>query len=121
MRGIKGRARGGDWHVDLSKIGAMFLRSQGKDYQFEQWFNRKRVDILSTDHDWVIECGDTQARPIIEHLYGGDDHEHRCNKVAIIPFQSDYHNFFMYVFMRGSAWDEQQARSIFWREDIRLP
>jgi hypothetical protein len=118
LRWAKGRAHGGDEHVLLSKIGAMFLRSQGKSYQFEQWFNRKRVDILSIDHEWVVECGDTQARSIIEHLYGGDDHEDRCNKVAIIPFQPDFPNFFMYIFTRGPAWDEVQAKSIFWREDI---
>jgi hypothetical protein len=120
LRSVGRGANGGDEHRELSRLGAMFLKKQGKQWKFEERFNRKRVDIISTDHEWVIECGDTQARPVVEHLYGGDDHTERCNMVGIIPFQDASVDFHMYVFKRGSAWDEKWAKSIFWREDISV-
>lgn len=104
---VGGYARGGQEHQALSHIAALFLRDRGKEVQFEYPYNGRRCDVVSTDFEWVIECGDTYIDTVLEHLDG------ECNYYCILPFQEVLDGkLFMYVFRRGSAWTKTTRREV---------
>lgn len=96
--------RGGDWHYELVVLAAAYLISMGKQVYCEEWANGKRVDLITQDKEWIIECGDTDAKPIREHL------EYTCLYFAVLPFQSGEPT--LYVFERGPNWDRREPAKI---------
>lgn len=64
--------------------------------------NGKRVDITTTCHTWIIECGDTSPRPIMRHLRQG------VNFVGVIPFQNNITYLDAVVFSRSTNWNDKQ-------------
>lgn len=93
---------GGSWHCKMAAYAEAFLHDLGKEVLFEQWANGHRVDVISTDQEWIIECGDTSPKPLLEHLL------RTCKRFAVLPFQqSTEFPFILYVFEQGPAWDDK--------------
>lgn len=97
---------GGTFHQQLGALAAAIMRTEGFTPQFEKFANGRRVDLISDDERWIIECGDTNASPIITHLF------RTCERFSVLPFQSyPDHNatVCLYTFVRGANWDDDTA------------
>jgi hypothetical protein len=90
-------------HRQLCRVAAAYLLDLNKKPITEQRYNGKRVDLISDDKKWIIECGDTDAKPILEHLYN------TCQYFAVYPFGSKS----LYVFERGTKWDNEAIKRLF--------
>ncbi len=89
-------ANGSEDHKSLMTAGMLFLKSIDIEPSHEKTLNGYRVDV--TGGNWVIECGDTNAPPVIHHLRSGIDH------VGILPYQPIEDLISLYVFERGNNW-----------------
>jgi len=90
-------AHGGVEHRWLGYLAAAFLLDKGKQVLSEQFRNGSRIDILSSDNEFYIECGDTNPAPMLEHL------SENCIYFCVFPFCTFEDNFF-YIFERGENW-----------------
>lgn len=88
-------------HRRLQSIAACFIHECGLEVQFEQWHNGKRVDVASVDGKMLIECGDTTAHVIPEHLL------RTCDTFYVLPFMDDWGDPYMFCFTKGEGWDRQ--------------
>lgn len=94
------RVHGGDSHHDLAMLAYYWLIDTGHTPKCEQAVNGHRVDVVSDDLSILIECGNTDAVPVIEHLHKP------AAKVCVVPFQGLHETQgapFMYVFERGDG------------------
>jgi hypothetical protein len=109
-----GSVGGGAGHQILANVASLFLQDMGKRVTNETWANGRRVDVAATDWSWIIECGDTNARPIMDHLYQVPE-AGRAERVAIIPFQDDMSlkAIEMHVFRRGPQWTDEKIKEMF--------
>jgi hypothetical protein len=75
---------------------------------FEKPANGRLVDVASEDWEWIIECGNTNPDPVLEHLL------HTCRHFAVLPFQYPESEFplLLYVFERGPNWDDNKIKAI---------
>lgn len=106
---------GGEDHQRLNLIAAAYLIDQGHIPIPEQWANGKRVDLLTQDQKWIIECGDTDAAPIYKHLY------YTCQFFGVLPYPVQ--SPILFVFERGAKWNQRKAQAYFNRptnEGVRL-
>lgn len=118
--GNLGRVGGGSEHQLIANIASLFLLDLGKEVLTEVKFNSRRVDLLAADYSCVIECGDTNAPPIVDHLYDGNNGM-PCSFVGVMPFQDLIDDPFMYVFKRGVNWNESAARDIYFGGSHEYP
>lgn len=105
------RSGGGLAHKTLATIATLFLQDRGKSVLHEERCNGRRVDVVSTDYEWLIECGDTNGEPIVKHL-NATHGARNCNYVCVLPFQEFIDGVTMYVFTRGSNWSDEEAQRI---------
>lgn len=100
---------GSDAHQRLCLLAAAYLISLGKQPVPEQRVNGKRVDLITSDNEWIIECGDTDARPLLKHLYS------TCEHFAVFPFDTEPQ--FLVVFERGTGWNQDVIRELMERPE----
>lgn len=89
---------GGKGNHGLAAYAIAFLLGIGKEVVCEFQWNGRRVDVVSKDMEWFIECGDTNGEPIPYHLMG------ECAHVAVLPYGGT-HDDIMWVFERGGNWN----------------
>jgi len=101
---------GGRDHGLLGALATAFLLDIGKHPAYERAINGKRVDVYSCDREWLIECGDTDANVILDHLASD------CRHFAVMPFQELPEpggracRPFMWVFERGPEWRDATVK-----------
>jgi len=104
LRGYFYEAGGQFHHKVLVLLATALLIDHGYQVELERWRNGKKVDVVSTDNHWIIECGDTSPEPVIDHLY------HSCDKFGVLPYQElESGSIEMFVFERGQNWSEQRV------------
>lgn len=110
---------GGDEHQLIANIASLFLHDLGKEVLYETRFNSRRVDLVASDYSCIIECGDTNAPPIVDHLYEGETRQ-PCSFVGVMPFQ-ELNAPFIYIFKRGVNWDDLAAEDIYYGGSVEHP
>lgn len=97
---------GGRVHTMLCWSAAAWLMDQKYQVLAEQRYNGRRVDLITSCHTWLIECGDTSPQPIPKHLLRGVQY------IGIVPFQeSDLASLEMFIFSKGDGWDNNTIRN----------
>lgn len=91
---------GGKGNHGLAAYAIAFLLEIGKEVQCEWHQNGRRVDVISKDKEWFIECGDTNGEPVPYHLMD------ECKYFAVLPYGC-IQNDTMWIFERGSNWNAE--------------
>lgn len=105
--------RGSSWHNSLGSFGYAYLVSQDKKVLIEQYYGGVYADLISSDCEILVECGNTNGYYMLAHFTCGFEAEGVPGKVeqyCIIPFSADVPP--LYRFTRGGNYDNEYIRDL---------